>query len=133
MFSNNKKSFSSDKIDSLIGKNTSFEGTIRAEGTIRIDGNVEGEVIVSGNIIIGESCTVKGNIQADNAHIAGTIQGNIKADNQLHMTSSSKILGDITVKNVIIDEGAVFIGNCKTTSENSSPSPKKKNTPPKNS
>lgn len=102
-----------ERVDTLIGPNTTFEGTIKAEGTVRINGNVTGEVIVTGNVIIGDSSTIKGNINAGNAYISGIVYGNISTSNQLHMTPSSKIFGDIIVKNVIIDEGAVFNGNCK--------------------
>ncbi|MFZ5353008.1 MAG: bactofilin family protein [Bacillota bacterium] len=117
MFS--KKSFSADRIDTLIGKNTTFEGTVKAEGTVRVDGSIIGELIITGNLIMGEGSTIKGNITADNAYISGIVEGNITAGSQLHMTSTAKVKGDITVKNVVVDEGAVFIGNCKSTSEQS--------------
>lgn len=119
MFSANKKSspISNDKVDTLVGKSTTLEGTLTAEGTIRIDGNIIGEVIVSGNVIIGETSTVKGNIQADNAHVAGLVQGNVTAKSQLYMTTTAKLTGDITTKTVIIDEGAIFTGNCKIINE----------------
>lgn len=113
MFSKGKTEILTEKVDTLIGSNTTFEGTIRAEGTVRINGNVTGEIIVTGNVIIGDSSTIKGNIKAENAYISGTVQGNISASDQLHMTTSSKVYGDIEVKNVIIDEGAVFNGHCK--------------------
>ncbi len=107
-----------EKVDTLIGPNTTFEGIIKADGTVRINGNVTGEVIVTGNVIIGDSSTIKGNINAINAYISGIVHGNISTSDQLHMTPTSKIFGDIVVKNVIIDEGAVFNGHCKAiTSE----------------
>lgn len=113
MFNKGKTEILTEKVDTLIGSNTTFEGTIRAEGTVRINGNVTGEVIVTGNVIIGDSCMVKGNIKAENAYISGTVHGNISTSDQLHMTTTSKVYGDIEVKNVIIDEGAIFNGHCK--------------------
>lgn len=44
-----------DKIDTVIGKNSTFEGTIKSEGTLRIDGNFTGQIETKGNIVIGES------------------------------------------------------------------------------
>lgn len=119
MFSKGNKSdfMNSEKVDTLIGHNTTLEGTIKAEGTVRVNGNITGELIITGNVIIGDSCTIKGNIKAENAYIAGTVQGNITATGQLHMTSTAKVLGDISVKHVIIDEGAVFNGHCKSMAE----------------
>lgn len=113
MFGSGKKSISGEKVDTLIGKSTIFEGTVNAEGTIRLDGKVNGGLDIIGNLIVGEEGAVKGNIKAENAFVAGVVEGNVIATSQLHITHTAKLIGDITVKNVIIDEGAIFIGNCK--------------------
>lgn len=114
MFGGNKKSVPDfEKIDTLIGKNTVFEGAITGGGTIRVDGKLKGELSVSGNLTIGEEGSIFGNIKADNIHCAGIIDGNVEVSSQLHLTPSSRINGDIVVKNIIVDEGAVFTGNCK--------------------
>lgn len=118
MFGSGKKSLNTERVDTLIGRGTNLEGTINAEGTVRLDGKVHGGLNVAGNIIVGEEGAVKGNIKAENAFIAGVIEGNVIATSQLHLTHTARLVGDITVKNVIIDEGAVFIGNCKIISEN---------------
>lgn len=118
MFGSGKKSINDEKIDTLIGKGTSLEGTVNAEGTIRLDGKVHGGLNIIGNLIVGEEGAIKGNIKAENAFIAGVVEGNVIATSQLHITHTAKLIGDITVKNVIIDEGAVFVGNCKIITDN---------------
>ena len=129
MFNKGNKSdiLNAEKVDTIIGHSTTLEGTIRAEGTVRVNGTVNGELIVTGNVILGEGSTVKGNIKAENVHIAGSVQGNIIAAGQLHMTSSAKVTGDVDVKNIIIDEGAVFNGHCKTIAADGSQSKEKLN------
>lgn len=119
MFNSGKRTtpIDNEKIDTLIGKNTNMEGTVKAEGTIRIDGRVDGGLNITGNVIIGEESVIKGNIQADNAFIAGAVEGNVTATNQLHITHTAKLYGDIAVKSIVIDEGAVFVGNCKIITE----------------
>ncbi|HYE83275.1 MAG TPA: polymer-forming cytoskeletal protein [Clostridia bacterium] len=118
MFGSGRKSINGEKTDTLIGKGTSVEGTINAEGTVRLDGKVHGGLNIAGNLIVGEEGAIKGNIKAENAFIAGVVEGNVIATSQLHITHTAKLIGDITVKNVIIDEGAIFIGNCKIITEN---------------
>lgn len=118
MFSSNKKSASSintDRIDTLIGKNTSIEGALTAEGTVRIEGKLKGDVTLSGSLIVGGEGFVKGNIKADSVVLSGIVEGNITVENHLHITSFAKLIGDIDAKNIIIDEGAIFNGNCKMT------------------
>lgn len=118
MFGSGKKSINSEKTDTLIGKGTSIEGTINAEGTVRVDGKVHGGLNITGNLIVGEEGAIKGNIKAENAFIAGAIEGNVISTSQLHITHTAKLVGDIAVKTIIIDEGAIFIGNCKIITEN---------------
>lgn len=119
MFDFFKKAQKSDtKVDTLIGANTNFDGIIHGEGTLRIDGKVTGELVVAGSIIVGTESTIKGNIQSDNAYIAGTVEGNIISNTQLHLAPTAKVLGDIIIKTVVVDEGAVFVGSCKLISDN---------------
>lgn len=115
MFNSNKKStpVNLDRIDTLIGKNTGIEGALTAEGTVRVDGKVKGDVTLSGNLIVGEEGSIKGNVKADCIVLSGIIEGNITAANQLHLTPTSRLIGDIDVRNIVIDEGAVFHGSCK--------------------
>jgi len=109
-----------EKIDTVIGKNSAFEGTIKSEGTLRIDGNFTGQIETKGNIVIGESAKIEANIKTDNIIISGEVKGNIFAKGQLQLTSSGKLYGDIEVQNLIIEEGAIFEGKSKMTK--SSPS-----------
>ena len=105
------------RVDTLIGKSTKFTGNISTEGTIRIDGDVLGDVILSGNLILGEQGKIKGNVKSDNIHLSGTIEGDTISAKQIHISSTGKLYGDITVKNIIIDEGGLFQGNCNMINE----------------
>lgn len=113
---NKKQPADFSKFDTLIGKSTSFEGTLQGKGTIRIDGKVNGDVKVEGDIYIGEDSQVVGNVTGVNIVVGGNINGNIIAQEQLRLTSTGKIVGDISSKSLIIDENGVFEGNSKMTS-----------------
>jgi len=102
-----------DKIDTIIGKNTTIEGNIKSQGTMRIDGNVTGKIEVQGNMIIGDNSKIEADIKADNISVSGEITGNLTVKNQVQITSTGKVYGDIEVQNLIIDEGAIFEGKCK--------------------
>jgi len=102
-----------DRIDTLIGKSTTIEGKIEAQGTIRLDGTLKGDMVVEGSIIIGEGAKVTGNLNCSNVFVSGIVEGNITCKDQLRITSTGKVIGDIDVKNFIVDENAIFEGNCK--------------------
>lgn len=106
------ESVSQDKFNTLVGKNTSFQGELKAEGTIRIDGEIKGEVSVKGDAYIGETGSIIGNIHATNIIVSGKIEGNVYTSEQLRITTTGKVIGDIKVKSFIVDEDAFFEGKC---------------------
>lgn len=101
-----------DKVNTLIGKSTFFNGDLKAEGTVRIEGTFEGELNIKGDLVVGDTGKITGNVTTANAHIAGRVEGNVKIMGQLHLTPSSYIDGDIEVSNLVVDEGAIFTGKC---------------------
>lgn len=101
-----------EKIDTLIGKDTLFEGVIKATGTVRIDGEYKGEIKTKGDLVIGETGKVEANIDARNVLVAGTIRGNITANGKVDLAPTGKLYGDMRVKNLLIEVGAIFKGNC---------------------
>lgn len=106
----------SEKINTLIGQGSKFEGTLQADGTVRIDGEFVGDIHLKGDIIIGEGGKIIGNISANNIVNSGLINGNVSV-NQLKICSNGKLLGDISVKSLIVEEKAILDGKCKMQNE----------------
>ena len=97
----------------LIAAGTVFEGKLRTPGSIRIDGKIVGEVSATQGISIGNSGEIEGNVSAKNVTIGGRIKGAILAQEKLVLESKAIVHGDIRAARLVIDEGAVFDGNCK--------------------
>lgn len=114
MFGNKKVSSVgiADQVETVIGKDTQFKGTINAKGSVRIDGQFEGEVITVADIVVGDTGRITAQIKGRNALVAGIITGNCEISEKLELLPSGKILGDIRVGTLIIGEGAVFKGGC---------------------
>lgn len=121
MFSSAKKnksvSSSVGTIDTIIGVSSSMEGNINSNGIIRIDGKFKGDVVTKTDLIVGEQGYIEGNIIVNNASVSGKIEGNIKCHELLEILPTGRVLGDIEVASMAINEGAVFKGNCKMVSE----------------
>jgi len=107
-----KEEVAYDKIETLIGRGTQFQGVITAQGTVRVDGVFTGEIKTQGDVVIGDDGTLEANVEARNVLISGQIKGNLTATGKIELTPTGKVIGDIKVKNLIIDEGAVFRGSC---------------------
>lgn len=105
--------FGLETMDTLIGKGTCFEGIINATGTIRIDGEFKGEVKAKGDLVLGESAKVEASIEARNVYVNGYLKGDLKIEGKVDIAPTGKLYGDLLVGNLIIEEGAVFKGNCQ--------------------
>lgn len=105
-----------DKTVNRISSGTVVLGDIISETDLRIDGRVTGNVSSKAKVIIGANGEVTGDLECREAAIEGKIKGNIHVDGLLRINSTSRVDGDIHYKKIIIEEGAVIIGELKTQS-----------------
>ncbi len=100
------------KINTLVGKGSDIAGDFSAQGSARIDGKVVGNVTVTGTLIVGATGSINGNVSAKSVVVGGVVIGDVDAPEKIELTATAKVLGDISTKVIIIDENAVFQGNC---------------------
>ena len=103
------------RVNSVIGRGTEFEGTIRTKETIRVEGFVKGDIISEGTVIIGNGGNVDGKIKAVNILVGGEVHGELFATEKIEANSSGRIFGDLHTKGLIVDEKALFQGTCEMT------------------
>jgi cytoskeletal protein CcmA (bactofilin family) len=101
-----------DKVNTIIGKDTTFSGTLEVAGTLRVDGVLKGEVNVTDTIAIGPTGEVDANVKTKNAVISGSVKGNIHASEKVELQAKANISGDLVTKSLVIEQGAIFHGNC---------------------
>ncbi|NBJ14933.1 MAG: polymer-forming cytoskeletal protein [Dehalobacter sp. 4CP] len=111
------RNISTNTTITYIAEDCELKGSLVSSGNIRIDGKLEGTVEVGGDLIIGQSASVKANISAATATITGVVCGNIKVEDLLELSPTSRLYGDITAKQLKIDQGAIFIGTSSTVSD----------------
>ena len=93
-----KEEINFDKVDTLIGLGTHFQGVISSQGVIRVDGSFVGEIKNQGDLIIGDKGVLEANVEAKNIFISGQIKGNVYAKGKVEITATGKVFGDIRVK-----------------------------------
>ncbi|MBN1822930.1 MAG: polymer-forming cytoskeletal protein [Endomicrobiales bacterium] len=104
-------------LETIVGSETVFQGTIRSKSSVRIDGKLEGGVAEANGVIIGEKGQVQGDINAKMVVVGGKVTGNITATHSLEILSKAQVYGDIHSALLCIGEGAVFEGNCVMSTE----------------
>ncbi len=100
-----------DKIETVIGENTSFNGHLKCDGNIRIDGLCEDGIIETvGNVLVTVQGKVAAKIIAQNVSVAGEVTGTIEARGRLEIIGEGRVSGDVNVANFYKDEGATLEG-----------------------
>lgn len=100
------------KIKSIIGQDTVFEGTLYAKETTRVDGLIKGDVKIEGTLVLGVSGRINGNVTASTIMVGGSVEGDLAAREKIVISATGKVSGNLHTKKLIIDENAVFRGQC---------------------
>ena len=106
---NNKKG---GELNGFLDHGSSFKGELEFEDTMRIDGRFNGKIISKNELIVGESAQIDGDIHVGRIAISGTVVGKIVADQRVEIHRNGKVYSDIDTPALIIEEGAIFQGNC---------------------
>lgn len=102
-----------DQEISILSHGLKFDGKLTSEGNVRIDGDFTGDILINGNLTLGEKSIVKANIRATNITISGKIDGTVEASEKVVLESTSRLVGDIKAKILVVNEGSVFDGKSK--------------------
>jgi cytoskeletal protein CcmA (bactofilin family) len=79
---------------------------------MRIDGKFNGRITSKNELIVGESAHIEGDLHVGRIAISGTVVGKIVADQRVEIHRNGKVFSDIDTPALIIEEGAIFQGNC---------------------
>jgi cytoskeletal protein CcmA (bactofilin family) len=115
MFSKKKEQ---PELETIIGPDTIFQGTIKTKGMLRVDGRIEGGILEAHTVIIGTQGQVQGDINAKSVTVGGKVTGNITTEESLEILSKAQVFGDIHSALLSIGEGAIFEGHCVMSAEN---------------
>ncbi len=112
----------SEKLESLVGTETTVRGDITTKGTIRIDGSVEGNVQADW-VVLGEKSNIKGNVSARGVVVGGRVEGNLKVTEICEIKNKGEIYGEIITPKLAVAEGAVFDGKSTMKKEEGKAAP----------
>ena len=102
----------SGDLNTIVGKGSSLEGTLKVENSIRVDGRIKGHVTTTDSLVIGKEGEIEGEIIAKNAIIGGRVHGKISATGKIVLEAKAFFQGEMKTARLVIDDGAVFDGRC---------------------
>jgi cytoskeletal protein CcmA (bactofilin family) len=104
-------------MNTLVGSGTVFEGSLNVTSSMRIDGKIKGQISCAETLLVGKTGEVEASVRVKNATIGGKVVGDIIAEEVVILEGKSTLMGDVTTKKLIIEEGAVFNGTCRMGDE----------------
>lgn len=93
-----------------ITRNVVVHGSVNAPGNAYVNSVVEGDVTTKGKLVVGKNGNIKGNVQASDVSVYGTIDGNLNCLNKAFVGNKAYITGNINSSIIEIQEGAVVKG-----------------------
>ena len=96
----------------MIGPSIVIDGKISGDEDLIIEGTVEGSVdLPNQDVVIGQSGRVKADVQGKIVHIEGKIEGDIKGVEQVIISNSGNVRGNLVAPRVTLEDGAVVKGS----------------------
>ena len=100
----------------VLAGDVEIKGAIKFETELNFDGKLEGEIISEGGILtLGKNADVRGDLKIKSAVIHGAVTGNIHVAERCELKSTSQLTGDLKATRIVIEEGAIFVGNAEVT------------------
>lgn len=95
----------------VLGPTLKFKGVLAAEEDLIIQATVEGAIATPNNkLTIGVKGNVKANVQALQIIVEGTVEGDLYSEDEVIITKSADINGNIFAPRISLEKGATFNG-----------------------
>jgi len=102
----------SGDLNTLIGKGSVLEGKLNVSSNLRVDGKIIGDVKTADSLVIGKQGEIEGDIVVKNAVVGGRVLGKINASGKVVLEANAIFKGEMKAARLVIDDGAIFDGQC---------------------
>ena len=98
----------------FLTEGTEIDGEIRFNEELRVDGKIGGRILSEkGRLFVGESGEIEAEIRVGTVSISGTVTGTLEATVRVEIHATGRFYGSIHAPALIIEEGAIFEGQCE--------------------
>ena len=109
-FENASTSVDSVIVETAIGVDTVFKGSINTNKPIRIDGHYEGEINSDNLIIITETGFFSGDMKCRELQLQGKGEGTVVCTELMQLSNTGAFRGNIATKDIILVKGSQIEG-----------------------
>ena len=106
-----------ERITSVMGEGTKYQGKLTGEGGVRIEGTFDGEIRLDGLLVVGTTGRVTcEDLRAKSVIVAGTVRGDITT-HKLEIRASGRVWGNVKAVTFATEEGAFLRGQIQMEEE----------------
>ena len=106
-----------------IGKGISIQGSVTEAERIVIEGTMESQLLQCQELAISHSGVFKGEVQVEDADIAGVFDGTLTATGSLTIRATGRVLGVARSRRLSVEDGGQLTGRMEMITEASASSP----------
>ncbi len=100
----------------VLSQDVKITGTLKVREALLFNAAIDGQIISASHLVLGEHAAVTGQISAETLTLQGVVHGNISVTSRAELKVGSELHGDLTARQVAMEEGSIFIGQAKIVS-----------------
>ena len=102
----------------MIGPSITIHGDVTGEEDLVVDGVIEGTVkLKEYNLVVSENGKVTANVNARIIRVDGEVKGELRGSEQVSISPTGKVSGDIRAPRVVLEDGCQFKGSVDMDSD----------------
>lgn len=101
----------------VVGRGISVQGTVQDAERLVVEGTVEATMIHAQELSVALGGMMKGEIEVEDAEIAGTIDGTLTARGNLVVRATGRVLGTARCRRLQVEDGGQITGRMEMITE----------------
>jgi cytoskeletal protein CcmA (bactofilin family) len=103
----------------VVGRGISVQGVVQDAERLVVEGTVEATMIHATELAIAPGGVFKGEVEVEDAEIAGTIDGTLTVRGSLIVRSSGRVLGTARCRRLQVEDGGQITGRIEMITDQS--------------
>ena len=103
----------------VVGRGISVQGTVQDAERLVVEGTVEASMIHATELAVAPGGMFKGEVEVEDAEIAGTINGTLTARGSLLIRATGKVLGSARCRRLQVEDGGQISGQMEMLTDGS--------------
>ncbi len=105
----------------VVGKGISLQGTVADAERLVVEGTVESKMIQAVELHVSHAGVFKGEVQVEDAEIAGTFDGTLTATGNLVVRATGRVMGAARYRRLQVEDGGQISGRMEMLTDSPAP------------